>query len=250
MRRKDFIEELLALGENGPLALLTMKTDGQPYIRMHRASYLIGMVGLNEMVKACTGQELNESKRALKFGLKVISHMNLECQRLSEKHGMHFVLEQTPAESTSYRFARLDLRDFNEQARKYVRGTIDSGEIYYTNSTCLPVSSNENPIERVKAEGLFHPIIEAGSLTHIWLGESKPSKESLANFVIKTFRETLNDQIAFSPEFTNCLQCGRTVRGTAGCLSALRLARKLTALRALPAISPRYQAGTRANSLS
>ena len=213
LEKKKFIESLLALGENGPLALLMMKTDGQPYIRMHRASYLIGMVGLNEMVQACTGQGLNESKRALKFGLKVIAHMNLECQRLSKEHGMHFVLEQTPAESTSYRFARLDLRDFNEQARKYVRGTIDSGEIYYTNSTCLPVSSNENPIERVQSEGLFHPIIEAGSLTHIWLGESKPSKESLANFVIKTFRETLNDQIAFSPEFTNCLQCGRTVRG-------------------------------------
>ena len=79
--KKQFIESLLALGETGPLALLTMKTDGQPYIRMHRASYLIGMVGLNEMVKACTGEELNESKRALKFGLKVISHMNLECQR-------------------------------------------------------------------------------------------------------------------------------------------------------------------------
>jgi ribonucleoside-triphosphate reductase len=50
-------------------------------------------------------------------------------------------------------------------------------------------------------------------LTHIWLGEAKPSKESLANFVIKTFRESLNDQIAFSPEFTNCLGCGQTFRG-------------------------------------
>jgi ribonucleoside-triphosphate reductase len=70
-----------------------------------------------------------------------------------------------------------------------------------------------NPIDRVIKEGLFHPRIEAGALTHIWLGEAHPSKESLANFVIKTFRESLNDQITFSPEFTNCLHCGVTSRG-------------------------------------
>ncbi len=213
LEKKAFIENLLDLGENGPLALLTMNKDGMGYLRMHRASFLIGMVGLNELVKIQTGEEMNESRRALKFGLKVISHMNLLCHRCSEQYGMHFVLEQTPAESTAYRFAKLDLRDFPEHAPKHVKGSIPYGEVYYTNSTCLPVSSRENPVERVKAEGMFHPIIEAGAITHIWLGESKPSKESLANFVKKVFRETQNDQIAFSPEFTNCLQCGKTVRG-------------------------------------
>ncbi len=213
LEKKTFIESLLNLGETGPLALLTMNKDGNPYLRMFRASYLIGMVGLNELVQIHTGEELNESKKALKFGLKVISHMNLLCDKYSKEHGMHFVLEQTPAESTAYRFAKLDLRDFPEEAKSYVKGSIPFGEIYYTNSTCLPVSSHENPIDRVTTEGLFHPIIEAGAITHIWLGESKPSKESLANFVVKVFRETQNDQIAFSPEFTNCLQCQRTVRG-------------------------------------
>ncbi|MCP4714379.1 MAG: anaerobic ribonucleoside-triphosphate reductase, partial [Deltaproteobacteria bacterium] len=211
--KKAFIQDLLALGESGPLSLLTMAKDGTPYLRMHRASYLIGMVGLNELVKSHVGDELHESRRAIKFGLKVISHMNLLCEKYSKEHDMHFVLEQTPAESTAYRFAKLDLRDYPAEAGKHVKGDMDCGEVYYTNSTCLPVYSQENPIERVKVEGLFHPIIEAGAITHIWLGESKPSKESLANFVVKVFRETQNDQIAFSPEFTNCLQCGQTVRG-------------------------------------
>lgn len=213
LEKKAFIEALLALGESGPLALLTMDKDGSAYLRMHRASYLIGMVGLNELAKIHTGAELNESKKALKFGLKVISEMNLFCHEFSKQYGMHFVLEQTPAESTAYRFAKLDLRDYKEQAECFVRGSIASGEIYYTNSTALPVSSRENPVDRVRTEGLFHPLIEAGAITHVWLGESKPSKESLANFVVKVFRETQNDQIAFSPEFTNCLQCGQTVRG-------------------------------------
>jgi len=213
LEKKAFIESLLALGERGPLALLTMNKDGTSYLRMHRASYLIGMVGLNELVKVHTGEDIQASKQALKFGLKVISHMKLLCDRFNEQYGMHFVLEQTPAESTAYRFAKLDLKDFPDQAMHCVRGSIPYGEIYYTNSTCLPVSSRENPIERVRIEGLFHPIIEAGAITHIWLGESRPAKESLANFVVKVFRETQNDQIAFSPEFTNCMQCCQTVRG-------------------------------------
>jgi ribonucleoside-triphosphate reductase len=213
LEKKAFLESLLALGETGPLALLTMEKDGTPYLRMHRASYLIGMVGLDELVKIHIGEGLSESKRALKFGLKVISEMKLLCDKLRKEHGIHFVLEQTPAESTVYRFAKLDLRDYPDEAVNFVRGSVPDGQIYYTNSTCLPVSSRDNPIDRVRTEGLFHPIIEAGAITHIWLGESKPSKESLANFVVKVFRETQNDQIAFSPEFTNCLQCGQTVRG-------------------------------------
>src|SRR5210317_77410 len=122
LQKKAFIEQLLALGETGPLALLTMKKDGTSYIRMHRASYLIGMVGLNELVKIQTGYELHESKKALKFGLKVIAHMRLLTEEFSAKHGMHFVLEQTPEESTAYRFAKLDLRDYTDDAVKYVKG--------------------------------------------------------------------------------------------------------------------------------
>ena len=70
-----------------------------------------------------------------------------------------------------------------------------------------------NPVERVRLEGRFHPLIEAGALTHVWLGESKPPAESLASFVIKTFNQTKNDQIAFSPEFTICKVCARLSRG-------------------------------------
>ncbi len=213
IEKKEFIEKLLSQGEKSPLSLLTMNKDGAPYLRMHRVTYLIGMLGLNELVHIHTGEELHESNKAFKFGLKIISHMDLLSKQLSRKHNMRFVLEQTPAESTAYRFARLDLKYHSPEARSFVKGDIDRGEAYYTNSTYFAVSSKMSPIDRVIKEGLFHPRIEAGSLTHIWLGEAKPSKESLANFVIKTFQESLNDQIAFSPEFTNCLGCGQTFRG-------------------------------------
>ena len=213
LEKKNFIGKLLSLGEKGPLALLAMNRDGSPYLRMQRASFLIGMVGLNEMVQIHTGQELHQSKQAFKFGLKVIAHMKLVVEKLSERYGMRFVLEQTPAESTAYRFAKLDLKYHSPKSGHIVKGDISKGEVYYTNSTYLNNSAVLNPIERVRQEGLFHPLIEAGALTHIWLGEAKPSKSSLANFVIKTFQWTQNDQIAFSPEFTTCNFCHRTTRG-------------------------------------
>ena len=213
VEKKAFLERLLALGDGGPLALLTMNRDGSPYLRMHRVTYLIGMVGLNEMIQVHRGQELHDSDDSLKLGLKVIAYMKLLADKMSEKHNMHFVLEQTPAESTAYRFAKLDLRDFSPQSGYVVKGDISKGEVYYSNSTYLNVGSALNPIDRVRKEGLFHPLIEAGSLTHVWLGEARPSKESLANFVIKVFRHSQNDQIAFSPEFTACTECGRTARG-------------------------------------
>jgi anaerobic ribonucleoside-triphosphate reductase len=213
LQKKDFLERLLALGDNGPLALLTMKKDGQSYLRMHRATFLVGMVGLNEMVQVHRGEQLHESDEALKFGLKVIAYMKLLAGKMSQKYNMRFVLEQTPAESTAYRFAKLDLRDYSPMSGKVVKGDVSRGEVYYTNSTYLNVGTVLNPIDRVRREGLFHPLIEAGSLTHIWLGESRPAKESLANFVIKVFRQSQNDQIAFSPEFTTCTTCGRTARG-------------------------------------
>ena len=213
LEKKLFLEKLLSLGEKGPLALLAMDRDGSPYLRMKRASFLIGMVGLNELVQIHTGQEMHQSREGFKFGLRVIAHMRLLTEKLSQRHGMHFVLEQTPAESTSYRFAKLDLRYHSPQSGHIVKGDLSRGEVYYTNSTHLNNSAVLNPIERVRQEGLFHPLIEAGALTHVWLGEARPSKFSLANFVMKTFHQTQNDQIAFSPEFTTCNGCHRTQRG-------------------------------------
>ena len=122
LQKSAFIRKLLSLGEKGPLSLLTMDRDGSPYLRLERATYLIGMVGLNELVQYHTGEELHQSQKAIKFGLKVIAYMKLLTDRFGQKHGMRFVLEQTPAESTSYRFAKLDLQKYPEQSGKVIKG--------------------------------------------------------------------------------------------------------------------------------
>ncbi|HEX7318991.1 MAG TPA: anaerobic ribonucleoside-triphosphate reductase [bacterium] len=213
IQKKAFIEKLINLKTEGPLALLTMEQDGEPYLRLHRATYLVGLLGLNELVQYHTGRQMHESDEALRYGLKVLAHMYLRIKELSKKHNMRLVMEQTPAESAAHRFARLDLEHFPNYTKSVVKGDVSTNSVYYTNSTYLNVGIPIDPIQRVCQEGKFHDMIEAGALTHVWLGESQPPKESIANFVVKTFRNSRNAQIAFSPEFTTCNSCLRTSRG-------------------------------------
>lgn len=213
IEKRAFLEKLLSLKGDGPLALLTMERDGEPYLRMHRATFLVGVLGLNELVQYHLGKELHEDEAAFRFGLKVLAFLNIECRRLSAEHKMHLVLEQTPAESTAYRLAKLDLEYYPEQARRTVKGSIADNSAYYTNSTYLNVGHQISPIDRVYQEGKFHDMIEAGALTHVWLADSRPSAEAVSDFVVKTFRNTRNAQIAFSPEFTSCGHCFKTTRG-------------------------------------
>ncbi len=213
LQKKNFIVSLLNLGDSGPLALLTMKKDGEPYLRINRATYLIGLLGLNELVQAHLGKELHESEEAFRFGLKVVAYLNLKAKEASKRYGLRFVLEQTPAESAAYRLSRLDLERYGKRAEAIVKGDPSKKKTYYTNSTFLNVSKALDPIERVRLEGKYHDLIEAGAISHIWIADSRPAKESIANFVVKTFKQTRNAQIAFSPEFTSCNTCDRVSRG-------------------------------------
>jgi len=213
IQKRDFIENLLSLGDAGPLAMLAMQNDGSPYFRMAEATYLIGVTGLNELVQIRKEKQLHESDEALAFGLSLIGHMRKEGEKLCEIHGMKFVLEQTPAETTAHRFARLDLKHFSPLPGRYVRGDLVRGEIYYTNSSHLPPAAPVDPATRIRLEGRFHPFFRAGAVTHIELGAAEPPAEALAGLVVQAFHETQNNQIVFSPEFTCCACCGATMRG-------------------------------------
>ncbi len=213
LQKREFIQELFDLGESGPLGLLVQNLDGEPYLKMDQLTYLAGLIGLNELVQVHTGQQLHESDQALRFGLKVISAMNLKCKELSGRYGFNMVLEESPAESAGYRLAKLDMKYWPAQTAAVVKGEITSGNYYYTNSIHIAVDADVDYIERVEKQSRFHPLIEAGAIVHVWLGEHEPDTGSIKSFVEKTFRNTQCSQIAFSPEFTVCESCQRTTRG-------------------------------------
>jgi ribonucleoside-triphosphate reductase len=213
LQKRAFIEKLLTLGDAGPLAMLAMDGEGGPYLTPGDAVYTIGVVGLNELVQIRTGRQLHESEAALADGLKIVGRLKEQADRLSAQHGLSFLLEQTPAETTAYRFARLDLKHFSPLPGRYVRGDLARGEIYYTNSTQLHPGAAVDPLARVRLEGCFHPFFRAGAVTHLELGAAEPEARSLAAFLRQAFQETQNNQIVFSPEFTACPRCGATSRG-------------------------------------
>lgn len=216
IQKKDFMEKLLSHGDQGPLSFLAMNRDGSPYLRMAHARYLIGMAGLNELVRIHQGQEMHISAEARAFGLSIIAHMKGEVDHLAKKYGLRFTLEQTPAETTTHRFARLDFKYFSPEAGHQVQGNIAGGEIYYTNSTHLNCSAHLRPMDKAAWEGEFHPLIGSNAMTHFWLGDEKPPATELAAFIGRVFHETHNRQILLSPDFTSCRAC----QGTSGGLYA------------------------------
>jgi ribonucleoside-triphosphate reductase (formate) len=213
VQKKDFLEKLLSYAEQGPLAVLAMNHDGFPFLRMNMAYYIIGIVGLNELVQIHQGRELHQSPEMLEFGLKIVDYIKREAERLSKELKMKFVLGQSLAETTAYRFARLDLKYFSPAAGRYVKGDIAEGAIYYTNSTHLNVSADVTSLQKVIQEGLFHKYLAGEVITHLQLGGTNPGKEKLSRFVREVFYNSGNRQIDFNPEFTFCLSCEKTAKG-------------------------------------
>ena len=212
-QKRHFIEKLLSYGHEGPLSMLAMNCDGCPYLRMNLSSYLVGMVGLNELVHLHKGAPLHDSEEALSFGLKVIAAMEEHVRRKGRELGMKIILNQSHAETTAHRFARLDLKYFSPASGRFVKGDISRGEIYYTNSTQLSPAVSQPVMMRVAKEGRFHALIEGGATTHLWMGEHQPRIDSFVDFIGHVFHDTQCQALIASPDFTTCLTCGSTSRG-------------------------------------
>ncbi len=213
LQKCSFITSLLSYGEAGPLAILAMEKDGTPYLRLERTSCLIGVLGLNELVQIHVGKQLHESDEAVALGLRVITFLKEKAEQLSRAHGLRIILEQSHAETTAYRFAKLDLRYFSPEAGRIVKGDLSKGEIFYTNSTDLNVSSVYDPMDRLILEGAFHPLFGGGTISHLWLGEMGPSGAVLADFIVKLYHRSKCRTVTFSPDFTICPVCRSAVRG-------------------------------------
>ncbi len=191
--------------KEGALPFLTQDVNGEPYYRVDKVVRSIGFVGLNEMLKAHTGEELHESKDAWRFGLEVIKRMMDLAMEWSMETGQRWVITQTPAESAAHRLALLDLKEFNGKA--VVQGDVKTGAVYYTNSSHVRVSADVPLFERLKIEGAFHPLCNGGMMAHVWIGESSPNPELLWELTKKIATKTLIGYWAYTKDMTFCRNC-------------------------------------------
>lgn len=206
--RKNYVWNLTKL-EDSPLKYYAQGMDGKPYVRLENGSYLIGIVGLNECVYNLLNQELHESEEAFEKGIEIITFMNMKTKELSEKYGINIKLEESPSESTAGRFAKLDIKKYGDIA---FHKENEYG-VYYTNSIHFSPDSNVDYITRIMEQSKFHPLVEAGSMIHIWANDHNPNPKAIYNLVEKTWNETDCVQWVRSPEQTACKQCKKTFDG-------------------------------------
>ncbi|XRO74848.1 anaerobic ribonucleoside-triphosphate reductase [Methanocaldococcus sp. 28A] len=195
------------------MPFLTQEFDGEPYYRYENTTKTFGFVGLNEMLKYHLGEELHESKDAVKFGEKVIEYIREYADKLKEETGMRWTVTQTPAESTAGRFARLDYKYYKEETISVVRGDLKDPEtLYYTNSSHVRVDAPITLGEKVKIEAKFHPLCNGGHIMHVWNIESAADPEVLMD-VTKKITKTNIGFWTYTKNLSVCNKCGVSAGG-------------------------------------
>ncbi|MDR0994184.1 MAG: anaerobic ribonucleoside-triphosphate reductase [Verrucomicrobiota bacterium] len=189
-----------------------MANDGKPYVELDKATYIIGLIGVNDAVKFLSGLEFHESEEALRLGERIVAHMFLRCKKLSVKHKMKLTLEESPAESAARRLAKADLVYYRDEALQVYKGG-NEDVAYYTNSVHLSADAPVSLVERIRKQARFHSLIESGAITHAFIGEERPSPAAIETLMRETFFRTQSAQVTLSPEFTYCMDCGHNMRG-------------------------------------
>ena len=138
----------------------------------------VGFIGLAECLVALIGKHHGESKEAFDLGYKIIKHM----RDLTDKHtvdtGLNFSLFSTPAEGLSGRFVKIDKRIYGS-----IPGVTDRE--YYTNSFHVPVYYEISAADKIKTEGPFHALCNAGSISYVEMdGDLTKNVEAFKNVIL------------------------------------------------------------------
>lgn len=212
LQKKIFLKMMMVNSDGALWEIGKIAEDGKPYVDLDEGTYLIGLIGLNEAVQYISGDQLHESEKAYKLGLKIVSFMSLKCEEYSEKFNLKLSLEESPAESAAGRLAKIDLQEFPD-SKKVIKGNPERDEIYYTNSIHFAASAPLDLITRIVKQSKFHPLIKSGAIIHAFVGENRPSPESIYNLIKKVWENTQCSQLTISPEFTICNLCNKVSRG-------------------------------------
>lgn len=201
-RRKEVIKSVYETKMSNFL-LQKDKETNEPLWDIDRTTITIGYCGLNECLMELFDGEGIVTKED--EGIKIIEYLNKKKDEFYERDGLRWSVIGSPAESTSHRFAMINKSRY---PNAYVQG--EKGNYYLTNSSHIPVNSDENIIKHIKNAGKFHKLSQGGNILHIWLGEvwSDPVAIWKLN---KKIIETGTLFWAYSKVFTFCNECGETI---------------------------------------
>jgi len=158
----------------------------------------IGLVGMNEALLNFLGENI-ASETGRKFTLEVLDFMRERIRNYQKETGNVYNLEQTPAESTSYRLA---LKDKARYKDIITAGTEETP--YYTNSTQLPVNYTDDIFEALELQDEIQCKYTGGSVLHLFLGERLSSIETVKKLIKKVFERFHLPYITLTPTFSIC----------------------------------------------
>jgi ribonucleoside-triphosphate reductase len=160
----------------------------------------VGVNGINEMIRnfSADTEDLTTAWGEA-FALRYLDHIRERIVQLQERTGHLYNLEATPAEGTTYRFAKED--------RKRLPGILQAGtaeQPYYTNSSQLPVAFTTDPFEALQRQEALQRKYTGGTVLHLYLGERVSSAQACLELVRRALTRFRLPYITVTPTFSIC----------------------------------------------
>jgi ribonucleoside-triphosphate reductase len=164
----------------------------------------IGVNGVNEMIRNFSGgAEDITGEWGHAFAARLLDHIRAKMVEFQEATGHLYNLEATPAEGTTYRFAREDRKRFPDILQA---GTPDRP--YYTNSTQLPVGFTDDPFEALERQEPLQRRYTGGTVLHLYMSERVSSGEACKQLVRRALERFRVPYVTVTPTFSICPRHG------------------------------------------
>ncbi|MEJ5927719.1 ribonucleoside triphosphate reductase [Corynebacterium sp. H128] len=156
----------------------------------------IGVNGVNEMIRNFNGETVASDPE---LALRLLQHINDLLVAAQEATGHLYNLEATPAEGTTYRFARVDQQLYPDIIQA---GTPD--QPYYTNSTQLPVAHTPDPFEALELQEELQTQYTGGTVLHLYMGAALTTGDEAALLVRRALSRFRLPYITITPTYSIC----------------------------------------------
>jgi len=169
-----------------------------PHFRNHFST--IGVNGMNEMVRNFTNDiEDITTVFGNDFCMEILDYIRNRMREFQEETGNLYNLEATPAEGTTYRFAKEDKKRYPNILQAGMNDTI-----YYTNSSQIPVDFTQDPFEALLMQDELQCKYTGGTVLHLYMNERISSSDACKNFVKTVLTKFRLPYITVTPVFSVC----------------------------------------------
>jgi len=160
----------------------------------------LGVNGINEMIRNFTYDQHDiTTEGGQAFAIRLLDHIRARMVEFQEETGHLYNLEATPAEGTTYRFAKEDKKRYPDIIQA---GTPDRP--YYTNSSQLPVGFTDDPFEALELQEELQTKYTGGTVIHLYMTERLSSTQACKNLVRRVLENYRVPYITVTPTFSIC----------------------------------------------